>query len=629
MSEFKRAKMTGWYDPGQLAVTAVQVLISTIFGRHADRRLFEGASNKHGSATPKKPADPASPPADSSSPTQDNDCCPEPFFYDASEQMEHGEFWFDYICDVGDGFNSTYTMAYHVSEPTLELGGEITKRGRILVLGGDEVYPIASEDNYKNNLIGPYETALARPPKGQEDTAPVIFAIPGNHDWYDSLAGFSFLFLENHFGKARWFGGWQAKQERSYFAIKLPAGWWLFGTDMQLSSSLDTPQMEYFHYMMEHQVKDGERIILCNAEPSWITQEMYRGNPAYDNDKIGFFEGRVLGRRTDIFVSGDRHYYKRHEEMSREEMVEAGFLKEKKADAKNGENEAPTAPLPANHRRQRIVAGGGGAFLHPTHKEKVKTVGRQPRYKHKASFPSESTSWWLGLWNLLFLFWNWKFGLVTGFLYVLTSWAFIAPIGEYDWSQFTTALKVVLWRTVEQPLAFFWLAAIFGGFFLFTDTTSRIYRFVGGTVHGLAHLAGVFFVSWRISRWIDPTRGDSPVDWSWEQLAIGAAAIFLGGFVVGPTIMGLYLFVSLNLFGRHHNEAFSAIMVEDYKNFLRFKIEANGDLVIYPVGVKKVFKKWRDGDKKKGERKIMPETIEEDNKPIMIEEQPIRFVKTI
>lgn len=617
MSKFKRAKMTGWYDPGQLAVTAVQVLISTIFGRHADRRLLEAASNKHGGSPAKKPTD-ASTPAEAN-----KDCCPDPSFYDASDQMENGEFWFDYISDVGDGFDSTYTMACHISEPTLDLGGETTKRGRILIFGGDEVYPIASENNYKNNLIGPYETAFSRPPDGEEDTAPVLFAVPGNHDWYDSLAGFSFLFLEDHFGKARWFAGWQAKQGRSYFAIKLPAGWWLFGTDMQLSSSLDTPQMEYFRYMMQHEVKDGDKIILCNAEPSWITQEMYRGNPAYDNDKIGFFEGLVLERRTDIFIAGDRHYYKRHEEMSRDEMVKAGFVKEKKEE-KNG---APPASLPDNQRRQRIVAGGGGAFLHPTHKEKVKTVGRQPRYEHKASFPKESTSWWLGLWNFLFLFWNWRFGLVTGFLYVLTSWAFIAPIGEYDWGQFTTALEVVLWRPVTQPIAFFWLAAIFGGFFLFTDTTSKIYRFAGGTVHGLAHLAGVFFVSWRISHWIDPTRGHSPADWSWQELVIGAIAIFLGGFVVGPTIMGIYLFISLNVFGRHHNEAFSAIKIEDYKNFLRFKIEASGDLVIYPVGVKKVVRKWRDG--KKGERKIMPASaMSEDNKAKLIE-PPIRFVKSL
>ena len=33
--------MVGWYDPRQLARTAVEVAVSTIFGRHADYRITE------------------------------------------------------------------------------------------------------------------------------------------------------------------------------------------------------------------------------------------------------------------------------------------------------------------------------------------------------------------------------------------------------------------------------------------------------------------------------------------------------------------------------------------------------------------------------------------------------------
>lgn len=586
-----KAKMVGWYDPGQLARTAVQVLISTIFGRHADRRLFESLSNKHGSAAPPPvPTEIKGAAAQSVSPVDKP-------YYDASA-MTGDEFWFDYIADVGDGFNSTYTMAYHVSESTLQLDGEETKRGEILIFGGDEVYPIASAENYKNNLIGPYSMAFARPKnKSDEPAAPVVFAVPGNHDWYDSLAGFSFNFMENHFGGERWFAGWRAKQERSYFAVKLPAGWWLFGTDMQLSSSLDTPQMEYFYDLVRNEVKDGERIILCNAEPHWITQEMYRGNPAFDNENIGFFEGNILKRKASVFIAGDRHYYRRHEEIT------------------DGES-----------KRHRIVAGGGGAFLHPTHKEAVATVGLKPKYELKASFPAQSTSAWLGWWNLLFPLWNWKFGLLTGALYVLTSWAFLSPIGQYGLSGFTTALGIVLWRPVEQPMAFFWLAAIFGGFVLFTDTVSRAFRWVAGPLHGVAHLAGVFFVSWAVSHNVDATPGHSPADWTWLQLLIGTLLIFIGGGVVGPFIMGIYLFISLNIFGRHHNEAFSAIKIEDYKNFVRFKIERDGDLVIYPIGVKKVMKHWPD-DLKPGVR-ATPTKLTNDNLPFLIE-GPIRCVKPL
>ena len=144
MKTFKRAKMVGWYDPGQLARTGIQVAISTIFGRNADRRLFESIAKKPEVGTSVGPD------------------------LDLSSNGDE-EFWFDYISDVGDGFNSTYTMAYYLTEPTLRLGGEDTKPGQVLVFGGDEVYPIASKDFYENNLIAPYETAFPKssPPNPQ------------------------------------------------------------------------------------------------------------------------------------------------------------------------------------------------------------------------------------------------------------------------------------------------------------------------------------------------------------------------------------------------------------------------------------------------------------------------------
>jgi hypothetical protein len=57
--------------------------------------------------------------------------------------------------------------------------------------------------------------------------------------------------------------------------------------------------------------------------------------------------------------------------------------------------------------------------------------------------------------------------------------------------------------------------------------------------------------------------------------------------------MGIYLYVSLNLFGRHSNESFSSLAIQDYKNFLRMRIEADGGLTIFPIRVKRVPRKWK------------------------------------
>src|SRR5262249_52366467 len=60
------------------------------------------------------------------------------------------------------------------------------------------------------------------------------------------------------------------------------------------------------------------------------------------------------------------------------------------------------------------------------------------------------------------------------------------------------------------------------------------------------------------------------------------------GWLAGSLVMGLYLFLMLNVFSRHWNEAFSSLAIPDWKNFLRLKIESNGTLTIYPIGIAKV-----------------------------------------
>src|SRR5690348_9418970 len=122
MRDLKKRKMTGWYDPVQLSKTALEVVISTIFGRNADRRILQAL------------ADPGN--------------LRKKCYYEVTGHSDK-EFWFDYIADVGDGFNSTYTMAYFLTRPALTLkvrerSGQSssskdlygTERGQMLILGG-------------------------------------------------------------------------------------------------------------------------------------------------------------------------------------------------------------------------------------------------------------------------------------------------------------------------------------------------------------------------------------------------------------------------------------------------------------------------------------------------------------
>ena len=66
----------------------------------------------------------------------------------------------------------------------------------------------------------------------------------------------------------------------------------------------------------------------------------------------------------------------------------------------------------------------------------------------------------------------------------------------------------------------------------------------------------------------------------------------LGG-PVGAFILGVYLFVSIRVFGRHGNEAFSSLRIQDFKQWLRLRIDAAGTLTIYAIAIDRVPRRWR------------------------------------
>ncbi len=524
--------MVGWYDPGQLAQTAGKVAVSTIFGRHADYRITEAL------VPPSKDkvfGDEAGEPADADG------------IYDYTGV---DTIWIDYIADTGDGWDSTYSVAYHASQPELKLPGidQPIPRGEVLIFGGDEIYPTASRQVYRERLIGPFEAALPRtdPPN------PHVFAIAGNHDWYDSLVSFTRLFCSR-----RWFGGWTTRQDRSYFALRLPHRWWLVGTDVQLDHDVDIPQVRYFKRVVQ-KMGDGDRIILCTAEPHWIYAKVYgKDDKNYSEDNLAFLENKIFcNQQIAVYLSGDLHHYRRH-------ATDAGL--------------------------QKITAGGGGAFLHPTHGEDVKELA--DGYQLKKAFPPENVSRRLTWKNLGFLFLNPWFGCVTALLYMLTCWSVMANLGTYRINDWWLAVKTAIAASVANPTAVFWIFLVWGGFLLFTDTHSKAYRIVAGTLHGFAHVLSTFFIGWFASyvgvTWLGlPFRGVL-------QLLLAGLIIFVLGWIVGSIVMGIYLLVSLNLFKRHANEAFSALASPDWKNFLRMRIDPDGGLTIFPIGIRRVARKWK------------------------------------
>ncbi len=73
---------------------------------------------------------------------------------------------------------------------------------------------------------------------------------------------------------------------------------------------------------------------------------------------------------------------------------------------------------------------------------------------------------------------------------------------------------------------------------------------------------------------------------AWLLLTYAVVTIMVGGFV-GAAIMGCYWTLTSLLFNLHCGDAFGALMIKDYKHFLRMRFEPDR-VTIYPIAINKV-----------------------------------------
>ena len=332
-------QMVSWYDPRLLARVGIRTMVSSVFGQYADQRLMQAVTDR----------------------CDDAELCgrydySDPRARDPQRRIamdEGGAFWVDYVADVGDGFEPTYTAAYLLAQDSLDVKGAGTLRhGEILIMGGDQCYPQATREEYKHRLLQPFNWAfsVAHPDRK-------LFAIPGNHDWYDGLNAFDGLFCSSRdrlsAAKGHVIGGWQCQQHRSYWAIRLPHNWWMWGADIQFSKYLDTPQVSYFETMAD-QLQPGDSLIICLAQPSWMIADLQGLDEEENFFKITSI-ARARGAHIVAVIAGDWHHYNRYYAHE----LDVHF----------------------------ITSGGGGAFLHPTHVLKNNVQVRWPERPEDAGSP--------------------------------------------------------------------------------------------------------------------------------------------------------------------------------------------------------------------------------------------------
>ncbi|AEV83588.1 metallophosphoesterase [Actinoplanes sp. SE50] len=514
---FTPAKPVAWLSPVQLAGTGLRVALAGIQGGYLDKRELQASfpNDVHREAGP------------------------------------DGEAWIDFVADLGDGFHATYSIAYLLAQPSLKVGEHDLPRGRALILGGDEVYPTPSAQGYEDRLVGPYHAAMPGTPPG-DGAGPAMYALPGNHDWYDGLTAFLRLFTGT---RRTGIGGWRLPQHRSYFAVQLPGDWWLLALDDQDSTYIDDPQLAYFSRVAAN-FGPQTRVIVATASPTWVqgddVPEVYAS--------LDYFVRAVIeptGAKIRLMVSGDWHHYARY----------------------------------SGAERELITCGGGGAYLYPTH-QLPETIEVPP-----ADLPSPSP--------------RVKYSLRSRFPGKLRSQAyaasifgrlpkdnpsFIGMIGAVH-TMMLLAASGVLKSGFGSPLQKFALAPlvvlmalVVAGSYAFAHLSRSVRggfrRRVLGLLHGAAHLALAALGTW--AWWELPLH-----DWPWPWSLIAEIVIYgVVSGLAGTELVAVYLLIAAR-FDVNVNELFSAQGIVDSKSFLRFHVAADGTLTIYPIGVRKVSRRWR------------------------------------
>jgi hypothetical protein len=222
-----RMPMVGWFDPKQLASTGMKSIVSLLIGEQSDKRMMQALASRKQEYY------------DHSVHYIDRSQGPQP-----DKAHPRDGMWIDHISDTGDGWNPTYAVAMAAAQRTLTVHGGTANCNCRVRTCSSSAGTRCTRRHPARNTSAAWWHPTPRPSAMTSPRRPHVYAIPGNHDWYDGLSAFSRLFCSDIGGRR--FAGWWTRQKRSYFVLKLPHGWWLVGSDGQLQSDMDVPQIEHF-----------------------------------------------------------------------------------------------------------------------------------------------------------------------------------------------------------------------------------------------------------------------------------------------------------------------------------------------------------------------------------------------
>ncbi len=506
------------------------------------------------------------------------------------DYSDEREFWFDYVADLGDAFDPTMSVAWNlgrtglrradidplahtepefnepdfVPQPPPDDIPDMLPRGRLLIMGGDQVYPNGSPSRYRNQTVGPYRLAWEdSATDGTADEAGLV-ALPANHDWYGGIGPFHQAFCSRNK-----IGGWRTAQRATWWSCRLPHNWWVWGIDTGLDGTINDAQYEYFRAVHKTMPIDA-RVIACIPVPAWRLRERHV-------DQLDTLARALLGLgvEPEVYLAGDYH-------------------------------------ISALHRRERedgeiewhLTGGGGGAFQHPVHNLDFKIPNRLgglpiPKVADDAPFhlvarwpsQSESRDQAGGWWDILFDRAAATLLATLALLQLPLMW-----LAGADHRSPTDNARSVIDTLADQAIP---VGLITGGVliaiatFVLAQATSAARGAISwarsvGLAHGIVQ-AGVYGAAQLGGNLAVRRLADSTAT-TWAVL-LGSAVV---AAIASIVVLGSYLRFANRRFRMHDNETYSARHSGDNRHFARFRISEDGSLSCYVIAIRRTGTGWAE-----------------------------------
>jgi len=455
------------------------------------------------------------------------------------------DVYLDFVADTGDDVAVSRAVArlvfapYELPNPDQPGGFLLAPRGDILLFGGDTAYPVATAKELMNRVIAPWNQVLRS--LRDDGQRRVLLGVPGNHDWYDGLDGFCRMFrrggpratdgsratrisritLEHHAEWAREFvrggsvqkpkavvlSGYTPVQNASYFALPLAPNLDLLAVDRQITAP-DPRQSEFLGDY--YQARPDAATLAVLPDPVY-----HFGDPSRTGMQMVEHLHLDLTNRETFVLTGDIHHYER---------LERG-------------------------KALHVIAGGGGAFLHPA---RIAAGGLKPT----VAWPGVAQS------RKLLREVPWKLALGRS--------GFLPHFG-------LLALFALAWILSNRVYAHTGL--IVSVSILTTLFIGAVYAFIGGvtrrpSVLPIALVAALVTV-------LLPIGGSYVLDLVLERTGQSMLASILGfttiaiDVFVGALVFGAYLAL-LTLLGYENMQAFTVLDHPGFKHFVRLRLRADG-----------------------------------------------------